>query len=106
MAVEVPLPTQLLAVLNAGGQHALARTIGDLAHNWLAEHGWADHLSELDFTTYQDHYSLPPRGWPVAPVAADGLRGSEPVGRGGARRQKLRDPRKSAAVVCGEVGPR
>jgi hypothetical protein len=68
MAEEAPLPTQLLAVLNAGGQQALARTIGDLARNWLAEHGWADHLSELDCTTYQDHYSLPPRGWPVAAI--------------------------------------
>lgn len=72
MAEEEPLPIQLLAVLNVGDQYALARTIGDLARNWLAEHGWADHLSELDFTTYQDHYSLPPRGWPVAAIMHNG----------------------------------
>ncbi|MFE0530418.1 restriction endonuclease [Micromonospora parva] len=65
---ETSIPTQLLTVLNAGGQQALATAIGDMVRDWLTEHGWADSLEQVSFTTYQDFFSLPPAGWPVAAI--------------------------------------
>jgi hypothetical protein len=65
---ETSIPTQLLAALNAGGQQALAAAIGDMVRVWLTEHGWADSLDQISFTTYQDFLSLPPADWPVAAI--------------------------------------
>ncbi|WP_435586126.1 restriction endonuclease [Micromonospora aurantiaca (nom. illeg.)] len=68
MSEETATPSHLLAVLNASGQQALADAIGDRVRNWLIRHGWVDSLDQIGFRTYQDHFSLPPRDWPVAAV--------------------------------------
>ncbi|MCP2097290.1 MULTISPECIES: restriction endonuclease [Actinosynnema] len=76
-AEETSSPTRLLAVLNAGGQQALAAAIGDMVRAWLTEHGWADSLEQVSFTTYQDFLSLPPADWPVAAIMLNGDYGVE-----------------------------